>query len=114
MITDVAAADNGHRVVHHQNFVVHSMIHTLQVGEKIETVGSTVGKRVEDANLDVWVSINEGGNSTAITKIHVIQQSTYFYTPVGCSYQTLGQNMAGSILLPDIVLHIQAFFGHLG
>ena len=87
---------------------MHAVIDPVQVESKIKHARIAVGKGIEDADLDIRVSIHGSDNRIAARQVDVIEQNPDSYSPVGGPDKPLGENPASGIRLPDIILQIQA------
>jgi hypothetical protein len=98
---------------------VHAVIDPIQVKNEIKHTCIAVGKGIEDADLDIRVRIHGGDLRIAARRVDVIDQepdpqNANLHTPVSGLDKALGQDPAGGIRLPDVVLQIQALLCQFG
>ena len=93
MVTDVSATDNG-------KAVVHAVVDAIHVDGKIQHLGATVGKGIEDAYLDIGMGIHRGNVLVACADAHVIDQQAYPHPAVGCPDQAIREDAAGRVSSP--------------
>ena len=114
VVADVATADDRDRVVHHEELVVHAVVDAIEVGDEVQQMRRTMGEGIEETDFDVRVRIHGGDDRVAAVEVQIIHEDPYTYAAIGGPEQTLGQDPAGGVRVPDEVLQIQGLFRQLG
>jgi len=90
VVPDVAPADDGERIVHYHEFVVHPVVETVKVRHVAEDTRTAVSKRVEDADLDIWMRIYGSDGRVPARKGIVVHQYADTNPTVGGLDQSQG------------------------
>ncbi len=114
VIPDVAPADDGQGVIHHQGLVVHAVIEPLETRDEFEPPRTPMGKGVDHPDLDVRVCIQCREGRVPALEGHVVEQQAHAHPAIGGTHQTLGQQPAGGVRFPDVVLQVERLLGELG
>ncbi len=93
---------------------MHAVIEALEVREESEPPRAALGKGVDHADLDIRVGIQRGEGRVAALEVQVVEQHAHAHPAVGGPNQTLGQQPAGGVRLPDVVLHVERLLGEIG
>ena len=73
-----------------------------------------MGKGIEEADFDVRVRIQGRDDRVTALEVQIIDQDAYTDAAIRGLNQTLGEDPAGGVLVPDEVLQIQRLFRQLG
>ena len=106
-VAHVAPADDGHRVVHHHQLVVHAVIDAIEVGHEAKQPGPAMREGVEQADLDVRVRVERRDPRVAVLDVDVVDQDTHPDAAVSGAHEAIGQDAAGRIGLPEEVLDVE-------
>jgi hypothetical protein len=62
-------------------------------------------------HLDVWMGVQSGQREVVGAGVHVVQQQAHAHAAVGRAHQFARQHPAGQVVVPDVVLHVEAALG---
>ena len=83
LIADVAATDHRHRIVDHQQLVMHAVIETLMVNEEFRSAQcqrmSAVSEWIEYPQLDAWIAGQGRDPLVARPRVAIIEQDAHTY-----------------------------------
>ena len=113
-IRDVASADNSHGVVHDEQLVMHPVVDAAKVGQEAHDAPTPVPHRVKETDLDVGMCVERrNAGVSGFRHIMVVDQQAHADAAVRGTQQPVGQDQAGSVAIPDVVLAIQSLFSQL-
>ena len=114
VIGDIAAAYQRPFTIHDPGLVVHAVIQQRHVMKPLQDMLVTPMKSVEQAHLDIGVGIQRRPLYVPAQLVGVIQQHAHFHAPACRLQHPVNQQLAGGVVIPDVVLHIQRPPGQAG
>src|SRR5262245_21780665 len=103
MNADIATADDGNGVVHHHDFVMHTMIDPIKIGDEIPEPPTAVVEWIKAPDFDIGMCIQRGNNRIASQDAVVVNQQANAHAALSRADQSLGKNAAGAVVVPDII-----------
>jgi len=93
---------------------VHPPGHIAQTGHELGSSGHIAAERIENAYLQVEVTVHGRHIQIPAGKIHIVHQQTHPYAPVGGIEQYVGNQLADHIGVIQVILSIDAALGVIG
>jgi hypothetical protein len=87
---------------------VHAPVDAREVTHVIAQPPRAAGERVEQAHLDVGMRVQRGNRRVHAFCVLVIQQHAHTHAALGRLPQSMSQQSAGGVRMPNVVLHIDA------
>ena len=113
VVPDVAPADDGQGVVHHQGLIVHAVIEALEVPKECGNPALRAGKGIDHPDLDVRVGIRGGEGRVPALKVRSSSR-TRTRTPPSAARTRRSARSRRWRLFPDEVLHVERLLGEIG
>ena len=108
----MAAAHDRRLVVDRERLVVHPPVEAPEVGEEAEHARAAEHVRVEQAQLDPGMRVERGEGGVQPRGGVVVEQQPDADAPVGGGAELVEQEAARQVVVPDVILGIDAAFGH--
>ena len=117
-VADVAAADDGRRVVDDERFVVHAPIQARSVDHELADLREDRWiarlERIEKPHLDVRMRVERVEHVLGVARIEIVHQQAHAHAAVGGGEQVLRDQTAGRVGIEDVVLQIDRTRGAIG
>ena len=115
LIPDVPAPGNTHKTIHHKGFVVHAPVDAIKVSDKREPATESIPGPgwIEYTHTDIGMGIQQGEQGFLASNINVIQQQANHHPAISGRNQTAGQVTPTVIIVPDVILGVDALVGGL-
>ncbi len=72
-----------------------------------------MGEGIEEADLDIGMRVERREVGVAILEVDVVDQDAHAHAAVGGAKQVSGEEQAGGIRIPLVVLHVETSFGQV-
>ncbi len=112
MIADVTAADERHRVVGDQQFIVHSIVEPPRVESEVQLAQQprvpSIIKWIENSHLDGRMAQKPQDLLIAGDRVTVIDEHANAHSAIRRAPKALGQHAAGFVAAKNIVLKIES------
>ncbi|MNI43362.1 hypothetical protein D3C73_976880 [compost metagenome] len=90
---------------------MHAPVQSAEIRDVAQRLRPAQHERVVQPHLDIGVRIERGKHLVQTGRAVVVQQQAHAHAPVGGFVQRFQQHGAGHVVVPDVVLHIQAALG---
>jgi hypothetical protein len=116
LVTDVAPTHDRYAVVHDPGLVVHPTVEPptayQHLGQLPQPTRAAV-ERVEDPHFDVRVHVRDLEQVVLRARIDVVHQHAHPHPALGGAHDLRGNQPAGEIAVPDVVLDVERALGDL-
>ena len=113
-VSDVAAADDRSLPIRDEGFVVHAPVHAFEIGNHAEQPGIARSDGIEQPHFDIRMGIDQQQMLVVRVCTEIVDQQAHAHAAIGCAKQMFQQQAAGDVVVPDVVLHVQAALRGLG
>jgi len=115
LVADVAPAEDRDTAVDGEGLVVHAAVEPRELAQEVErpAQAAPLQRRVEDADLDVRVLVEQRQHVVAPAHVDVVQQQPHPHPAIGRRVQPGGDVAARGVAVPDVVLRVDRAFGGL-
>jgi len=114
LIADIASADERHRVVDDQQFIVHSIVEPWGVEQELavppQPAMTAIRERIEDSDLDCRMAVQRDDLLIASDGVPIIDQHAHAHTAIGRPQQSFGQQSTSLVAAKNEILQIQGPF----
>jgi hypothetical protein len=107
-VADVSPADDRDLPVGSERLVVHPLVDAGEVGDNSEQAERSHAHGVEHPHLDIRMAVDGEQDVVGGHRAEIVEQQAHAHAAVGGAEQPLDQNLAGQVLVPDVILHIEA------
>jgi hypothetical protein len=97
-----------------EGLVVHAPVQTGKVDKIIDPSRSTDHERIEQADLEIWMSIQGSQCAVQPACIVVVKKKANSYTSFGGFVESVEEHRARQVLVPYVVLNIECSLGGAG
>ena len=111
LVAHVASAHHRHPAVGDPGLVVHATVHRHRAQQHFAGPPQHAGaaaRGIEQAHFDIGVGIQRGQVRILAVRGHVVQQQAHAHAAVGRAQHLVAQQVAGEVVVPDVVLQVQA------
>ena len=110
LLADVAATDDRDSAVGNPTLVVHAVVHAESALHQFQRArdAAAVAERVVEADFNVRVPVQRHHQRVLVLGVHVVKQDAHAHTALGGVVQRLGHQVADQVVVPDVVLQVQA------
>ena len=109
-VADVASADDRHRVVDDERFVVHAPVEARSVDDELADLGQhrrvARVERIEQPHFDVRMRIERIEHVLGVAGIEIVDEQAHAHAAIGGGEQSLRDQLAGRIGVEDVILQI--------
>lgn len=74
---------------------------------------SSIGERVEDADMNVGVGAQRHDLCVAGPRVGIVEQQSNTHTAIGGSQESIGEKLAGLVLAKDEILEVDCTGGRI-
>ena len=107
MIGNIATAHDCPFAIHDPGLVMHAVIQQRRMVQPLQEVLVATMEGVEKTHLDIGVRVQCRPLHIPAQLIGVIQQHAHFHPPARRFQHPVDQQLAGGVVIPDVILHIQ-------
>ena len=117
LVSNVAAAGDAQLVVGDENLVVHAAVEADVFAQRLpafhEKIGAAGVEGIEQPHLDVGVGIRGGEPKLLVGGVDVVDQQAHAHPAFGGGQQRSGDQLAGGVVVEQVILHVQRAGGAL-
>ncbi|MNQ43647.1 hypothetical protein D3C85_573840 [compost metagenome] len=107
-VAHIAPANDGGLVIGRERFVVHAPVEARKIRGKGERARRAGNKGIEQADFQILLLAQHGQGLVQARRVVVVEQQAHPHAPFGRLAQGIEQQGARDVLVPDVVLHVQA------